>query len=184
MWAYFWMMREGSSTGDFCMLIDMEGVKLKHFRPSLYKRLDEAKACQPTHSTDSIAYIFNASKVTIKFWNAFLRIAKNAGFAKTHFIKSTELSSLMDVSLIPVDFGGLRLREYARADMEEFIREEYAREGLRYEPIDISTINWKTYKVPDVDLTLRPETAMSIASNMDFDEIDAQFEKMGLNDDS
>ncbi|KAI9330639.1 hypothetical protein BDR26DRAFT_938790 [Obelidium mucronatum] len=183
MWFHFWLMQSGHENGDFCTLINLEGFKLKHFRPSQYKLTDESVACRPIPSSAGTAYILNASKFTTKLWNTYIRMTKSSGFS-THFIKPSELSNYMDVSQIPVDFGGLRSLEDARADLEEFIQEEYAREGLRYEPIDIATIDWKTYKVPDLDLSLRPESAMSIASNVDFDQIDAQLEKMGLNDDS
>ncbi|KAI9334247.1 hypothetical protein BDR26DRAFT_936998 [Obelidium mucronatum] len=131
-------------------------MQLKHFRPSQYKLTDESVACRPIPSSAGTAYILNASKFTTKLWNTYIRMTKEFR--------------------IPVDFGGLRSLEDARADLEEFIQEEYAREGLRYEPIDIATIDWKTYKVPDLDLTLRPESAMSIASNVDFDQIDAQLD--------
>ncbi|KAI9347321.1 hypothetical protein BDR26DRAFT_892692 [Obelidium mucronatum] len=152
MWYYLWMLRSNPD-GNHNLLADFEGFKFKNFRPSEYKSINEAVACQPAPPTNS-----------------------------TFYAKSNEMRTLMDVSQIPVDFGGLRSMEDTRADMEEFIREEYAREGLRYEPIDIATINWKTYKVPDVDLTVRPESAMSVASNVDFDQLDAQLEKLGLDD--
>ncbi|KAI9343957.1 hypothetical protein BDR26DRAFT_857863 [Obelidium mucronatum] len=183
MWFHFWAMRSNDNN-KYNFLLSLEGFKLKQFRPSQLKRLDEANTCQTIQSADATVYVFNANRFVIKIWNTVLRVAKSAVFSKTHFIKPAELSTFMDVSNIPVDFGGLRSLEDTRADMEDFIREEYAREGLRYESIDIKTLNWKTYKVPDMDLTLRPDSVMSIASNVDFDQIDAQLEKMGLNDDS
>ncbi|KAI9343965.1 hypothetical protein BDR26DRAFT_857893 [Obelidium mucronatum] len=183
MWNHFRILRSADHDNDnYTLVVNLEGSKLKNFRPSQYKRLDEANACQPLQSTDTTLYVVNASKFTEKLVNASLRIMKSMGPSKLHFIKPAELSNHLDVSLIPVDFGGRRSLGDARVDMEDFIREEYAREGLRYEAIDVGTINWKSYKVPDLDLTIRPDTAMSIASNMDFDQLDAQLEKMGLND--
>ncbi|KAI9344060.1 hypothetical protein BDR26DRAFT_1006182 [Obelidium mucronatum] len=183
MWTHFRISRNDDGNHVHNLFVDLQGFNIKQFRPSQYKRTEEAVACNPYRSNDATLYVFNASKVTTRLWNTLLRIVKSASYPKVHFLKPEELSSFMDVSLIPSDFGGHRSLEDTRADMEAFIRSEYEREGLRYEPIDVTAIDWKTYKVPDVDLTVRPESAMSVASNIDFDEIDAQVEKLGLNND-
>ncbi|KAI9347320.1 hypothetical protein BDR26DRAFT_855033 [Obelidium mucronatum] len=180
MWLFYWSQKFDSS--DHYLFIDFEGYKFKHFRPSEYKVLNESTACQPTPPAASTLFACNASKVAVKLWDAIRRILKDVPYPTSRFIKREEMSNFMDVAQIPVDFGGLRSMVDTRSDMEEFIREEYAREGLRYEPIDIKSINWKTYKIPDIDLTVRPESAMSISSNIDFDQIDAQLEKLGLDD--
>ncbi|KAI9347315.1 hypothetical protein BDR26DRAFT_916210 [Obelidium mucronatum] len=184
MWYQLWVLRSNPD-GNHHLFLDFDGYKFKHFRPSEYKMINETVACQPAPPTSSILYMCNASKSAIKLWDVIRRILKDIPYTTSHFIKREELANFMDASVVsqlPVDFGGLRSAEDTRADMEDFIREEYAREGLRYEPIDIKSINWKTYKVADVDLSVRPESAMSVASNVDFDQLDAQLEKLGLDD--
>ncbi|KAI9344059.1 hypothetical protein BDR26DRAFT_894111 [Obelidium mucronatum] len=183
MWGHYWLLRSFPDS-DHNLFVELQGFKLKLFRPSEYKRVEEANACSTCPPRDSTLYIFNASKVTTRLWTTLLRIVKSVAYPRVHFLKPEELSNFMDVSQIPTDFGGIRSMEDTRADMEQFIQSEYEREGLRYEPIDIATIDWKTYKIPDVDLTIRPESAMSVASNIDFDEIDTQIEKLGLNVDT
>ncbi|KAI9343956.1 hypothetical protein BDR26DRAFT_857862 [Obelidium mucronatum] len=158
MWSNFWLGRSFVDN-NHSVFIDLEGFKLKQFRPSQYKCIEEASACCTSLPNDSTLYVLNASKTTTRLWNTILRIIKSVSYPKVHFIKPEELSNFMDVSQIPVDMGGLRSAEDTRADMEEFIREEYAREGLLYEPIDI-----KHYQLEDLQ-----ESAMSVASNVDFD---------------
>ncbi|KAI9344058.1 hypothetical protein BDR26DRAFT_963575 [Obelidium mucronatum] len=176
MWGHYWFLRSFPDS-EHHLFVEMEGFKLKLFRPSQFKRVEEVAACSTYPYTNSTMYIFNASQVTKRLWNVFQHMVKSIAYPRVHFIKPEELSNFMDISRIPTDFGGLRSMEDTRADMEEFIRSEYIREGLHYEPIDLSTIDWKTYKVPDVDISFRPESAMSVASNIDFDELDAQVEK-------
>ncbi|KAI9347316.1 hypothetical protein BDR26DRAFT_892687 [Obelidium mucronatum] len=181
MWHHLWMLRDNAD-GNHHLFVDFQGYKFKHFRPSEYKLINEAVACEPAPPTNSTFYALNANKTAVRLWDAIRRIIKDIPYTTSHFIKSKELGTLMDVSKMPVDFGGLRSMQDTLADIKDFIRDEYVREGLRYEPIDVKSINWKTYKVPDVDLTVRPESAMSVASNVDFDQIDAQLEKLGLQD--
>ncbi|KAJ3025218.1 UNVERIFIED_CONTAM: hypothetical protein HDU68_007356 [Siphonaria sp. JEL0065] len=167
------------SNSEHSLFIEFEGTKFKNFRPSKYRLIGEASACALTPAKESTLYAFNTSKTALKLWGAVVKLAKHIPYKDIHFIKREELVQYM-IDQIPTDFGGNRSMEEVQADMEEFIRSEYTREGLRYEPIDVKSIDWKTYKVPDVDFSIRPESAMSVASNIDFDEIDARIEALGL----
>ncbi|KAJ3023338.1 UNVERIFIED_CONTAM: hypothetical protein HDU68_008657 [Siphonaria sp. JEL0065] len=184
-WIHDWKTRSSGPDHthyDHSLFLDFDSYRFKTFRPSHYKLINEAIISGALQPKDSALYVFNASKTAIKVFNATNRVIyKDVTHNGIHFIKREELKQHMNVDMIPVDFGGNRSLEDAQADLEDFIRSEYIREGLRYEQIDIKNVDWKTYKVPDVDMSaIRPESAMTIASNIDFDEIDARIEALGL----
>ncbi|KAI9337257.1 hypothetical protein BDR26DRAFT_864045 [Obelidium mucronatum] len=136
MWFHFWNLRQchekNEQETNYNLLVDALGFKLKNFRPSEFKCIDEATSCRTVKTDVSAVFIFNASKAAVRLWTAVMKIIKSVVYSNTHFLKPAELSNFItETSQIPVDFGGLRSMEDTHADMEEFIQQEYAREGLR-----------------------------------------------------
>ncbi|KAJ3030772.1 UNVERIFIED_CONTAM: hypothetical protein HDU68_007849 [Siphonaria sp. JEL0065] len=178
MWMSSYYLQEFGSIND-SFFLNLDGFKFSCFRPSNYKVMADAQNGFPIKLTNATLVAFHASKTTKRVWDAIYKQLKDIEYT-VHFIDKDQVSKFVDPAKVPVDFGGLVSLADSDANMEEFIRDQYAREGIRYEPIDVSEINWKTYKIPDVDLSVRPESAMSVSSNIDFDKIDAQVEAMGL----
>ncbi|KAJ3006406.1 UNVERIFIED_CONTAM: hypothetical protein HDU68_004074 [Siphonaria sp. JEL0065] len=179
MFLNYKFLRENPTTRQ-TVLLDLNGYKLSTFRPSNYKAMLEANLSNGTPWIPNFVHL-NSSSGILKFYAAVKRISKDAPY-EVHFIDPKEVGEFVDPRSLPQDFGGLLSAQDAAAGMEEFIKQEYAREGLRYQPIDVDSINWKTYKVLDLDIAVCSER-MSVDSNIsdvDFDKIDAQLQRISL----
>ncbi|KAJ3378679.1 hypothetical protein HDU84_007391 [Entophlyctis sp. JEL0112] len=153
-------------------LVQAQNFQLVNMRLSTLKALNDAGAAKrPTP-----VVIFNAGIFFMKSFKAMKRFLPDYDLFR--FVHGEEIFEYAESSVLPTDFGGTVTEQQLDADIEDFIIQQYALEGLRYSPISLSDINWKTYRPPGMDFMVRPESAIS-ARSIDFDAIGAALAKFG-----
>ncbi|KAJ3208819.1 hypothetical protein HDU83_007880 [Entophlyctis luteolus] len=163
---------------DAMDISNTQNFRFINLRMTMYKAINDAAASVPSKKTLPIIF-HNSGPFFVKSFNAIKKFIPD--FELFVFTKGDELFEYVEPAMLPVDFGGKVTEEQLDADIEEFIRRQYAVEGLEYTPIDVNSINWKTYRPSGVDFTVRPESAISVKS-IDYDTIDAQLEALGFTD--
>ncbi|KAJ3393465.1 hypothetical protein HDU84_001956 [Entophlyctis sp. JEL0112] len=152
-----------------------ENLRFVNLRLTLYKAVNDVGACIPHKKSDPVLY-HNSGSFYVKSFTAIKKFVPD--FQSSVFTNSEDILKYVDPSMLPMDFGGTVTEEQLEADIEDFIKRQYAIEGLTYSPIDIKNINWKTYRPSGMDFSVRPESAISVKS-IDYDAIDAELEAQG-----
>ncbi|KAJ3389237.1 hypothetical protein HDU84_008975 [Entophlyctis sp. JEL0112] len=157
-------------------ILIVEKFRFINMRLTMYKALNDVVACIPVKKGNPFIF-HNAEPVFVKSFTAVRKFVPD--FDNNVFTKGDELFNYIDPAMTPVELGGTVTEEQLDADIEDFIIRQYAVEGLRYSPIDIKNINWKTYRPPGMDFVVRPESAIS-AKSIDYDAVDAELELQGF----
>ncbi|KAJ3379880.1 hypothetical protein HDU84_006337 [Entophlyctis sp. JEL0112] len=160
-------------------LSNVENFKVMNLRLTLYKELNDVAASVPVVPTSALIF-HNCNPYFVASLRAVQR--QFPEFPQILFTKGQELFQYVDPSMLPQEFGGTITPEQMDADIEDQIKRMYALEGLRYSPIDVKAINWRTYRVPGPVYESRPYSSIS-SQPIDFDAIDAHLRAMGISDD-
>ncbi|KAJ3196716.1 hypothetical protein HDU82_001682, partial [Entophlyctis luteolus] len=157
----------------------VDRFRFVNLRLSLVKSANDTAASKPNVKESTIIF-HNASPFFKTSYKAIKRHMPD--FNTVRFTNGSEIFDYVDPAMVPIEYGGTMTDEQIKNDVEDFIRRQYEVEGLRYTPIDIKSVNWKTYRVPGMDFVIRPESAISVKT-VDYDAIDAELEALGIKGD-
>ncbi|KAJ3383517.1 hypothetical protein HDU84_003568 [Entophlyctis sp. JEL0112] len=160
--------------GSMC-LFDVANFKVVNLRLNLYRTTNLVGVTLPAAVHTPLVF-YNASP----FFQACFHVIKQQASETNQFIfkKGPEIFELVDPSMLPSEYGGLITEEQLDNQIEAFIKSRYAEEGLKYVPIDIRAVDWKTYRVPGKVAFSRTESAVP-ASVIDYQAVESELMSLG-----